>query len=147
MLTFLKVLLLIALAPVVAVLTIVVGICRFIVLLTGMILGIISWIAGTLGVLCVIAILIQGHGHFNNTMILPVVSLFVFAFAISPFGLPLLAAFLVELLDLLNSAIKSLYSRDFLRSYRTMDDIYAAAAEQGIEIKKVEFPPIKEINS
>lgn len=133
MLTFLKVLLLIALAPVVVALTIVVGVCRFIVLLAGMILGAISKIIGGLGVLGVVAMLVLNHGHFDHTMIVPVVCVFVLAFAISPFGLPLLAGFLVELLDLLNGAIKSLYSSDFLFPYRFRASEYDEYSNEGGE--------------
>ncbi|MFT8888977.1 MAG: J domain-containing protein [Ethanoligenens sp.] len=114
LLTFLRVLLLIVLAPVVAALAIIVAFARFVTAVATVILSVISGALVLFDLLGCLGAFVSGHGHFPHDMILPVVVVFILAFAISPFGLPLVLGLLVELLSLLGEKIRSLYSSDFV---------------------------------
>ena len=93
---FFKILLL----PFILITWILYGVCKLIVLASGMILGIVS------GLTLVAAVVL-----FFKTGVIPGVALLMVAFLISPYGIPKLAAWLTGKLGGLNYAL-----RDFVMS-------------------------------
>lgn len=93
-----RILLKILLFPVTLALTILILVCRFFCDFSSVILGIISFVLFMLG-LGIVIILQDPPGS---------VTTFIFAFVLSPYGLPKLAEWLVDRLDDLNYAIKSI---------------------------------------
>ena len=88
----------IVLFPITMVLSIVVGVCRFVCGFSGAVLGVISILLLTLALLTLI--LLKEPGGALTTAII--------AFVVSPYGIPKLAEWLVDRLEDLNFAIKSI---------------------------------------
>jgi len=88
----------ILLFPIIVLLTIFVAACRFLCAFSTMILGIIAFVifAIALGTMILLGELWEG------------VKIVVLAWLISPYGIPLFASFLVELVDGLNSRLKAI---------------------------------------
>lgn len=88
----------ILLFPIIVLLTIFVAACRFLCAFSTMILGIIAFVifAIALGTMILLGELWEG------------VKIVVPAWLISPYGIPLFASFLVELVDGLNSRLKAI---------------------------------------
>lgn len=102
-----RILLKILLFPVVAVLTIVVLILRFLHGASTMLMGILS------GIMLFAAVgtwifKMGGSVIFQNYTGTDIIILFVMAFVLSPYGLPLIAGMLIELVDAANGAIKAI---------------------------------------
>ena len=93
-----RVLFKIVLFPITLVLSIVVGVCRFVCGFSGAVLGTISTLLLTLALLTLI--LLKELGGALTTAII--------AFVVSPYGIPKLAEWLVDRLEDLNFAIKSI---------------------------------------
>ncbi len=96
-----RILLIFALLPVTLALTVIVGLCRFMCRCTGGLLTVAS------GLVFIITLL----GLILPVTKLPAASyaaMFALAFAISPFGLPKLAGWLLEKLVGLNASIRSI---------------------------------------
>ena len=93
----LKLLLKIAVAPVVLVLTVCIWLCVWLVYISGLILGVISTVVALLGV----AVLIT-YSPQNGIILL------VLAFLVSPYGLPLAAIWLLGKVQDLKFAIQDL---------------------------------------
>ena len=100
----LKLLLMIAVAPIVVALTLFVWICLGLIYVSGLILGLISMIIALLGV----AVLIT-YSPQNGLILL------LMAFLISPMGLPLAAIWLLEKVQSLKYAIQDRAYGCFLR--------------------------------
>lgn len=92
---FLKLLLKLLVLPFIAVLTLFVLFCTFILACSGLFFGTVSFIGFVLAV-----------GVLFTVDMWAGILLLIAAFLVSPFGLPLLAEWLVEKLDGLNCAIK-----------------------------------------
>jgi hypothetical protein len=88
----------IVLFPITMVLSIVVGVCRFVCGFSGAVLGVISILLLTLALLTLI--LLKEPGGALTTAII--------AFVVSPYGIPKLAEWLVDRLEDLNDAVKSI---------------------------------------
>ena len=88
----------IVLFPITLVLSIVVGVCRFVCGFSGAVLGVISTLLLTLAVLTLI-LLKEPSGALTTAII---------AFVVSPYGIPKLAEWLVDRLEDLNDGIKSI---------------------------------------
>ena len=88
----------IILFPITLVLSIVVGVCRFVCGFSGAVLGVISTLLLTLALLTLI--LLKELGGALTTAII--------AFVVSPYGIPKLAEWLIDRLEDLNFAIKSI---------------------------------------
>ena len=88
----------VVLFPVTLVLSIVVGVCRFVCGFSGAVLGTISTLLLTLALLTLI--LLKELGGALTTAII--------AFVVSPYGIPKLAEWLVDRLEDLNDAVKSI---------------------------------------
>lgn len=88
----------IVLLSITLVLSIVVGVCRFVCNCSGAVLGVISTLLFTLAALTLI--LLNEPGGALTTAII--------AFLISPYGIPKLAEWCIDRLDDLNLAIKSI---------------------------------------
>lgn len=88
----------ILLFPIIVLLTIFVAACRFLCAFSTMILGIIAFVifAIALGTMVLLGEFWEG------------VKIVVLAWLISPYGIPLFASFLVELVDGLNSRLKAI---------------------------------------
>jgi hypothetical protein len=88
----------ILLFPIIVLLTIFVAACRFLCAFSTMILGIIAFVifAIALGTMILLGEFWEG------------VKIVVLAWLISPYGIPLFASFLVELVDGLNSRLKAI---------------------------------------
>ena len=116
----LKILLLVALAPVLAVLTVIRGILQ--------VFGPIIKIASAIGAV-VTAFIATGSlilyfvSPPKNTpgVLIGIVFLFVLVLAFSSFGTPYLSAVLLKWIDLLRRRIQSLYSRSFLKGWKTYE--------------------------
>ena len=81
--------------PVIIITWILYGVCRLLVLLSGIVLGIIS------GAVCVAAIVL-----FFKVGLIPGIAFLVIAFLISPYGIPRLAAWLTGKLGGISYALK-----------------------------------------
>ena len=93
-----RILLKIILFPISLVLTIFVAVCRFVSGFSGALLAVISFILFVLAVLTLILLKdIKGA-----------ITAAVFSFLISPYGVPMFAEWLIDRLDDLNYAIKSI---------------------------------------
>jgi uncharacterized membrane protein YGL010W len=88
----------IILFPITLVLSIVVGVCRFVCGFSGAVLGVISTLLLTLALLTLI-LLKEPSGALTTAII---------AFVVSPYGIPKLAEWLIDRLEDLNFAIKSI---------------------------------------
>ena len=88
----------IILFPITLVLSIVVGVCRFVCGFSGAVLGVISTLLLTLALLTLI-LLKEPSGALTTAII---------AFVVSPYGIPKLAEWLVDRLEDLNDAVKSI---------------------------------------
>ncbi len=88
----------VVLFPITLVLSIVVGVCRFVCGFSGAVLGTISTLLLTLALLTLI--LLKELGGALTTAII--------AFVVSPYGIPKLAEWLVDRLEDLNDAVKSI---------------------------------------
>lgn len=88
----------IVLFPITMVLSIVVGVCRFVCGFSGAVLGVSSTLLLTLALLTLI-LLKEPGGALTAAII---------AFVVSPYGIPKLAEWLVDRLEDLNFAIKSI---------------------------------------
>ena len=88
----------IVLFPITLVLSIVVGVCRFVCGFSGAVLGVISTLLLTLALLTLI--LLKEPGGALTTAII--------AFVVSPYGIPKLAEWLVDRLEDLTDAMKSI---------------------------------------
>lgn len=88
----------ILLFPIILLLTIFVAACRFLCAFSTMVLGIIAFVifAIALGTMILLGEFWEG------------VKIVVLAWLISPYGIPLFASFLVELVDGLNSRLKAI---------------------------------------
>ena len=84
--------------PITLILSLFVMACRFICQLSNMVLGIIAFLIFTLGL--GVMVLLQDFPEGLKAMGL--------ALLISPFGLPLIATFLVELLGAFNESLKAI---------------------------------------
>ena len=93
-----RIILRIVLFPVTLVLTIFILVCRFLCAFSGVVLGIISFVFFLLAIGCLI-FLADPKGALTGGII---------AYVISPFGIPLFAEWLIDRLDDLNYAIKSI---------------------------------------
>jgi len=93
-----RILLKILLFPVTLALTILVLVCRFFCNFSSVILGIISFVLFALG-LGIVIILQDPPGSLTA---------FIIAYLISPYGIPKFAEWLIDRLDDLNCAIKSI---------------------------------------
>lgn len=93
-----RILLKIFLFPVILLLSILVAVCRFLCAFSSMILGILAFVifAVALGTMVLLGEFWEG------------VKIVVLAWLISPYGIPLFASFLVELVDGLNSRLKAI---------------------------------------
>ena len=93
-----RILLKILLFPVILLLSILVAACRFLCAFSSMILGILAFVifAVALGTMVLLGEFWEG------------VKIVVLAWLISPYGIPLFASFLVELVDGLNSRLKAI---------------------------------------
>jgi hypothetical protein len=93
-----RILLKIFLFPVILLLSILVAVCRFLCAFSSMILGILAFVifAVALGTMVLLGEFWEG------------VKIVVLAWLISPYGIPLFASFLVELVDGLNSKLKAI---------------------------------------
>ena len=93
-----RILLKILLFPVILLLSILVAVCRFLCVFSSMILGILAFVifAVALGTMVLLGEFWEG------------VKIVVLAWLISPYGIPLFASFLVELVDGLNSKLKAI---------------------------------------
>lgn len=93
-----RILLKILLFPVILLLSILVAVCRFLCAFSSMILGILAFVifAVALGTMVLLGEFWEG------------VKIVVLAWLISPYGIPLFASFLVELVDGLNSRLKAI---------------------------------------
>ncbi|GHU79339.1 hypothetical protein FACS1894191_1910 [Clostridia bacterium] len=92
---FVKVVLKILALPVIAVMTLTVLFCTFLLACSGFFFGIASFIVFMLGA----GVLLMGNLWAGILILLA-------AFLVSPFGIPLLAEWLVDRLDDLNSSVK-----------------------------------------
>lgn len=102
-----RILVKILLFPVVAILSILVLVLRFLHGLSSLLLSILS------GIFCFAAVgtwigSMTSMAMFQSYTGWDIVTLFIMAFVCSPYGLPLIAGFLVELLDAANGAIKAI---------------------------------------
>lgn len=102
-----RILLKIVLFPVVVVLTIAVLILRFLHSASTMVLGILS------GIMLIAAVgtwigKVAESGMFQQYSGIDIFGFFIMAFVLSPFGLPLLAGILIEVIDVANDAIKAI---------------------------------------
>jgi len=88
----------IVLFPITLVLSIVVGVCRLVCGFSGAVLGVISTLLLTLALLTLV--LLKEPGGALTTAII--------AFVVSPYGIPKLAEWLVDRLEDLNDAVKSI---------------------------------------
>ena len=96
-----RILLKITLLPISLALTVLVGLCRFVCRCAG---GLLTVASGLVFIITLLGLLLP-------VMKLPAASyaaMFALAFAISPFGLPKLAGWLLEKLVVLNTAIRSI---------------------------------------
>lgn len=84
--------------PITLVLSIAVGVCRFVCGFSGAVLGVISTLLLMLALLTLI--LLKEPGGALTTAII--------AFVVSPYGIPKLAEWLVDRLEDLNDAVKSI---------------------------------------
>lgn len=93
-----RILLKILLFPVILLLSILVAVCQFLCAFSSMILGILAFVifAVALGTMVLLGEFWEG------------VKIVVLAWLISPYGIPLFASFLVELVDGLNSKLKAI---------------------------------------
>lgn len=88
----------ILLFPLVLALTILIAVCRFICAFAGAVLAVLAGILFLIG-LATLVLLRDPHGS---------ITAFVLAFLVSPYGIPLFVDRLVDRLDGLNRAIKSI---------------------------------------
>lgn len=102
-----RILLKILLLPVVVVLTIAVLILRFLHSASTMVLGILSGIM-LLAAVGTWVFKLGGSGMFQQYSGMDILGFFIMAFVLSPYGLPLIAGFLIELVDAANGAIKAI---------------------------------------
>ena len=93
-----KFLLKIILFPVTIILTVFVGICRLLNQLSNM----VFMLAALLILLIGLATILLAHDMSNGLILIAI------AFVISPFGLPLIVAFLIEVLGLFKDMIKAI---------------------------------------
>ena len=93
-----KFLLKIILFPVTIILTVFVGICRLLNQLSNM----VFMLAALLILLIGLATILLAHDMSNGLMLIAI------AFLISPFGLPLIVTFLIEVLGLFKDMIKAI---------------------------------------
>ena len=96
-----RVLFKIILFPITLVLSLVVAICRFVCCFSG---GVLSIISSIMVFITVVAWIIPSV----RTSLMPTIHVLVVAFLISPFGIPKFADWLIDRLDDLNFAIKSI---------------------------------------
>ena len=102
-----RILLKIVLFPLVVVLTLAVLVLRFLHSASTMILGILS------GILLLAAVgtwvfKLGGFAMFQQYSGMDILGFFIMAFVLSPYGLPLIAGILIELIDAANGAIKAI---------------------------------------
>lgn len=86
----------ILLFPVVLLLTVLVAVCRFICTFSTVLLSILAFIIFAIALGTMIL-----FGQFSEGL-----KIMVLAWLVSPYGIPLIASFLVELVDSLNSKLK-----------------------------------------
>ncbi|MFT9077311.1 hypothetical protein [Ethanoligenens sp.] len=136
MLTFIKILLLIVLVPIIAAFAIVVAIGRLIYTIGTMILFIPCML---FTLFCVIDLGAYFNLTFRKWIYFPAPTKYfwptwiitaVFAFAISPFGVPFIFGSLVELLNEIRKSFCSLYSRRFLAGNPQYPNSYYENAER-----------------
>lgn len=94
-----RILLKILLFPVTLALTIIVALCRLLCIVSGTVLGIVAFVILLIGIGTV---LLLGEPFMTGLKIAGL------AWLISPFGLPLIATFLVELLGGFNDMLKAI---------------------------------------
>jgi hypothetical protein len=100
-LSVLRILLKVLLFPITLALSLFIAVCRFICCFSGAVLSVISFIMFVIALLALIIPTIETP--FQTTIIVWLV-----AFLISPFGIPLFADWLLDKLEDLNFAIKSI---------------------------------------
>jgi hypothetical protein len=88
----------ILLFPVVVALTVFVAVCRFLCAFSTMLLSILAFVVFAIA----LGTMILLHEVTDGLKIM------VLAYLISPYGIPLFASFLVELVDVLNSRLKAI---------------------------------------
>lgn len=93
-----RILLKISLFPVILLLSILMAACRFLCAFSSMILGILAFVIFAVALATMVLL-----GEFWEG-----VKIVVLAWLISPYGIPLFASFLVELVDGLNSKLKAI---------------------------------------
>lgn len=84
--------------PVVVALTVLVAVCRFVCAFSGVLLGVLSFLVF---LIALGSIFLLRDVHYGITAL-------IMAFAISPYGIPLFVSWIVDKLDDLNFAIRSI---------------------------------------
>ncbi|MFT9076345.1 hypothetical protein [Ethanoligenens sp.] len=115
-----KILLLVVLAPVLAVLTVIRGILQ----VFGPIIKIVSALGAVItAFIATGSLILYFVSPPKNThgVLIGIIFLFVLVFAFSSFGIPFLSDALINWTDLLRRRIQSLYSRSFLRGWKTYE--------------------------
>lgn len=116
----LKILLLIALAPVLAILTVIRGILQ----VFGPIIKIVSAIGAVVtALIATVSLILYFVSPPKNThgVLIGIVFLFVLVFVFSSFGIPSLSDALIKWIDMLRRRIQSLYCRSFLHGWKTYE--------------------------